>query len=101
MSPWVPPAQDTLQSYGSMSLRAGSPGHGAAPVIPVSPQVLYGDTISALKDLLKSLLQRSLTPHGLQDMFAVSGFGGLFGEQWGSPGDPRDDKAALEPGGSW
>lgn len=33
--------------------------------------MLYGDTISALKDLLKSLLQRNLTPHGLQDMFAV------------------------------
>ncbi|XP_065686253.1 maestro heat-like repeat-containing protein family member 1 isoform X3 [Patagioenas fasciata] len=36
-------------------------------------EVLYGDTISALKDLLKSLLQRSLTPHGLQDMFAHLG----------------------------
>lgn len=33
--------------------------------------MLYGDTISALKDLLKRLLQRNLTPHGLQDMFAV------------------------------
>lgn len=33
--------------------------------------MLYGDTLSALKDLLKSLLQRNLTPHGLQDMFAV------------------------------
>ncbi|KAM9235094.1 maestro heat-like repeat-containing protein family member 1 isoform 2-T2 [Leptosomus discolor] len=36
-------------------------------------EVLYGDTISALKDLLKSLLQRNLTPHGLQDMFAHLG----------------------------
>uniref|UniRef100_A0A8D0FB63 Maestro heat like repeat family member 1 n=1 Tax=Strix occidentalis caurina TaxID=311401 RepID=A0A8D0FB63_STROC len=35
--------------------------------------MLYGDTISALKDLLKSLLQRNLTPHGLQDMFAHLG----------------------------
>ncbi|XP_032556854.1 maestro heat-like repeat-containing protein family member 1 [Chiroxiphia lanceolata] len=36
-------------------------------------QVLYGDTLSALKDLLKSLLHRNLTPHGLQDMFAHLG----------------------------
>nr|XP_009673743.1 PREDICTED: maestro heat-like repeat-containing protein family member 1 isoform X7 [Struthio camelus australis] len=36
-------------------------------------EMLYGDTISALKDLLKSLLQRNLTPHGLQDMFAHLG----------------------------
>ncbi|KFO98921.1 Maestro heat-like repeat-containing protein family member 1, partial [Calypte anna] len=36
-------------------------------------EMLYGDTLSALKDLLKSLLQRSLTPHGLQDMFAHLG----------------------------
>ncbi|XP_074434148.1 maestro heat-like repeat-containing protein family member 1 isoform X4 [Larus michahellis] len=36
-------------------------------------EVLYGDTLSALKDLLKSLLQRNLTPHGLQDMFAHLG----------------------------
>ncbi|XP_053913705.1 maestro heat-like repeat-containing protein family member 1 isoform X2 [Cuculus canorus] len=36
-------------------------------------EVLYGDTINALKDLLKSLLQRNLTPHGLQDMFAHLG----------------------------
>uniref|UniRef100_A0A8B9FMV0 Maestro heat like repeat family member 1 n=1 Tax=Amazona collaria TaxID=241587 RepID=A0A8B9FMV0_9PSIT len=42
-----------------------------SPVPP--PQVLYGDTMSALKDLLKSLLQRNLTPHGLQDMFAHLG----------------------------
>uniref|UniRef100_A0A663N6J6 Maestro heat like repeat family member 1 n=1 Tax=Athene cunicularia TaxID=194338 RepID=A0A663N6J6_ATHCN len=38
-----------------------------------SSDMLYGDTISALKDLLKSLLQRNLTPHGLQDMFAHLG----------------------------
>ncbi|XP_066846982.1 maestro heat-like repeat-containing protein family member 1 isoform X5 [Anser cygnoides] len=36
-------------------------------------EILYGDTLSALKDLLKSLLQRNLTPHGLQDMFAHLG----------------------------
>ncbi|XP_035172579.1 maestro heat-like repeat-containing protein family member 1 isoform X4 [Oxyura jamaicensis] len=36
-------------------------------------EMLYGDTLSALKDLLKSLLQRNLTPHGLQDMFAHLG----------------------------
>ncbi|XP_074942119.1 maestro heat-like repeat-containing protein family member 1 isoform X4 [Phalacrocorax aristotelis] len=36
-------------------------------------EMLYGDTISALKDLLKSLLRRNLTPHGLQDMFAHLG----------------------------
>ncbi|KAM8811767.1 maestro heat-like repeat-containing protein family member 1 [Eudromia elegans] len=34
---------------------------------------LYGDTLSALKELLKSLLRRNLTPHGLQDMFAHLG----------------------------
>uniref|UniRef100_A0A8C3SH24 Maestro heat like repeat family member 1 n=1 Tax=Chelydra serpentina TaxID=8475 RepID=A0A8C3SH24_CHESE len=34
---------------------------------------LYHDTVSALKDLLKSLLQKELTPHGLQSMFEVSG----------------------------
>ncbi|KFV64779.1 Maestro heat-like repeat-containing protein family member 1, partial [Dryobates pubescens] len=39
----------------------------------LNKEVLYGDTIDALKDLLKSLLQRSLTPHGLQDMFAHLG----------------------------
>uniref|UniRef100_A0A8B9ESY1 Maestro heat like repeat family member 1 n=1 Tax=Anser cygnoides TaxID=8845 RepID=A0A8B9ESY1_ANSCY len=37
----------------------------------IGGDILYGDTLSALKDLLKSLLQRNLTPHGLQDMFAV------------------------------
>uniref|UniRef100_A0A8C3J7S3 MROH1 protein n=1 Tax=Calidris pygmaea TaxID=425635 RepID=A0A8C3J7S3_9CHAR len=36
-------------------------------------EMLYGDTMGALKDLLKSLLQRNLTPHGLQDMFAHLG----------------------------
>ncbi|KAM9304369.1 maestro heat-like repeat-containing protein family member 1 isoform 2-T2 [Morus bassanus] len=36
-------------------------------------EMLYGDTISALKDLLKSLLRRNMTPHGLQDMFAHLG----------------------------
>ncbi|NXI95483.1 MROH1 protein, partial [Psophia crepitans] len=36
-------------------------------------EMLYDDTIGALKDLLKSLLQRNLTPHGLQDMFAHLG----------------------------
>ncbi|XP_030342903.1 maestro heat-like repeat-containing protein family member 1 isoform X2 [Strigops habroptila] len=39
----------------------------------IPKEVLYGDTMSALKDLLKSLLQRNLTPHGLQDMFAHLG----------------------------
>uniref|UniRef100_A0A8V5H0A6 Uncharacterized protein n=1 Tax=Melopsittacus undulatus TaxID=13146 RepID=A0A8V5H0A6_MELUD len=39
----------------------------------LQPLVLYGDTMDALKDLLKSLLQRNLTPHGLQDMFAHLG----------------------------
>ncbi|KAM6349421.1 maestro heat-like repeat-containing protein family member 1 isoform 2-T2 [Podargus strigoides] len=39
----------------------------------VHKEVLYGDTMSALKDLLKRLLQRNLTPHGLQDMFAHLG----------------------------
>uniref|UniRef100_A0A8B9IQC8 Maestro heat like repeat family member 1 n=1 Tax=Anser cygnoides TaxID=8845 RepID=A0A8B9IQC8_ANSCY len=42
--------------------------------LPRGP-ILYGDTLSALKDLLKSLLQRNLTPHGLQDMFAVGHLG--------------------------
>lgn len=32
-------------------------------------ETLYHDTISALKDLLKSILQKDLTPHGLQSMF--------------------------------
>ncbi|KAM6445551.1 maestro heat-like repeat-containing protein family member 1 isoform 2-T2 [Rhynochetos jubatus] len=36
-------------------------------------EMLLGDTLGALKDLLKSLLRRSLTPHGLQDMFAHLG----------------------------
>ncbi|XP_051467337.1 LOW QUALITY PROTEIN: maestro heat-like repeat-containing protein family member 1 [Apus apus] len=36
-------------------------------------EMLYDDTMSALKDLLKRLLQRNLTPHGLQDMFAHLG----------------------------
>uniref|UniRef100_A0A8C3CKI9 Maestro heat like repeat family member 1 n=1 Tax=Cairina moschata TaxID=8855 RepID=A0A8C3CKI9_CAIMO len=39
----------------------------------IGSDILYGDTLSALKDLLKSLLQRNLTPHGLQDMFAHLG----------------------------
>uniref|UniRef100_A0A8B9ETV1 Maestro heat like repeat family member 1 n=1 Tax=Anser cygnoides TaxID=8845 RepID=A0A8B9ETV1_ANSCY len=34
----------------------------------IGGDILYGDTLSALKDLLKSLLQRNLTPHGLQDI---------------------------------
>uniref|UniRef100_A0A8C3CQV6 Maestro heat like repeat family member 1 n=1 Tax=Cairina moschata TaxID=8855 RepID=A0A8C3CQV6_CAIMO len=41
----------------------------------IGSDILYGDTLSALKDLLKSLLQRNLTPHGLQDMFAVGHLG--------------------------
>ncbi|EMP27282.1 HEAT repeat-containing protein 7A [Chelonia mydas] len=32
-------------------------------------ETLYCDTISALKELLKSMLQKDLTPHGLQSMF--------------------------------
>ncbi|XP_043365795.1 maestro heat-like repeat-containing protein family member 1 isoform X5 [Dermochelys coriacea] len=32
-------------------------------------ETLYYDTISALKELLKSMLQKDLTPHGLQSMF--------------------------------
>ncbi|XP_061233849.1 maestro heat-like repeat-containing protein family member 1 [Neopsephotus bourkii] len=39
----------------------------------IPKEALYGDTMSALKELLKSLLQRNLTPHGLQDMFAHLG----------------------------
>ncbi|KAM6282662.1 LOW QUALITY PROTEIN: maestro heat-like repeat-containing protein family member 1 [Porphyrio hochstetteri] len=39
-----------------------------------SPQeTLYSDTLGALTDLLQGLLQRNLTPHGLQDMFAHLG----------------------------
>uniref|UniRef100_A0A8C2T6I2 Maestro heat like repeat family member 1 n=1 Tax=Coturnix japonica TaxID=93934 RepID=A0A8C2T6I2_COTJA len=34
---------------------------------------LFADTFGALQELLKTLLQRSLTPHGLQDMFAHLG----------------------------
>ncbi|XP_031465320.1 maestro heat-like repeat-containing protein family member 1 [Phasianus colchicus] len=34
---------------------------------------LFADTLGALQELLKTLLQRSLTPHGLQDMFAHLG----------------------------
>ncbi|KAG6922406.1 maestro heat like repeat family member 1, partial [Chelydra serpentina] len=39
--------------------------------VPDAPnkEPLYHDTVSALKDLLKSLLQKELTPHGLQSMF--------------------------------
>ncbi|XP_038615875.1 maestro heat-like repeat-containing protein family member 1 isoform X1 [Tachyglossus aculeatus] len=32
-------------------------------------ELLYFDTVSALKDLLTSLIVRDMTPHGLQDMF--------------------------------
>ncbi|XP_062490639.1 maestro heat-like repeat-containing protein family member 1 isoform X2 [Pezoporus occidentalis] len=39
----------------------------------IPKEALYGDTMSALQELLKSLLQRNLTPHGLQDMFAHLG----------------------------
>ncbi|XP_026723275.1 maestro heat-like repeat-containing protein family member 1, partial [Athene cunicularia] len=46
---------------------------GRLPMLLGCHAMLYGDTISALKDLLKSLLQRNLTPHGLQDMFAHLG----------------------------
>uniref|UniRef100_A0A803XNT1 Maestro heat like repeat family member 1 n=1 Tax=Meleagris gallopavo TaxID=9103 RepID=A0A803XNT1_MELGA len=34
---------------------------------------LFADTLGALQELLKTLLQRSLTPHGLQDVFAHLG----------------------------
>uniref|UniRef100_A0A8D0FCH4 Maestro heat like repeat family member 1 n=1 Tax=Strix occidentalis caurina TaxID=311401 RepID=A0A8D0FCH4_STROC len=57
----------------SAAVPAGTQLMGAgAPQRPLG-RMLYGDTISALKDLLKSLLQRNLTPHGLQDMFAHLG----------------------------
>uniref|UniRef100_A0A663N4H3 Maestro heat like repeat family member 1 n=1 Tax=Athene cunicularia TaxID=194338 RepID=A0A663N4H3_ATHCN len=68
-------------SPGGMCL-TGPPRSEPGPCSPTSPgqsrgalpsPMLYGDTISALKDLLKSLLQRNLTPHGLQDMFAHLG----------------------------
>ncbi|XP_061296895.1 LOW QUALITY PROTEIN: maestro heat-like repeat-containing protein family member 1, partial [Pezoporus flaviventris] len=39
----------------------------------IPKEALYGDTMSALQELLKGLLQRNLTPHGLQDMFAHLG----------------------------
>uniref|UniRef100_A0A8C3CM07 Maestro heat like repeat family member 1 n=1 Tax=Cairina moschata TaxID=8855 RepID=A0A8C3CM07_CAIMO len=58
--------------------RGRAPPRSLAPCsrLPRGPggrAILYGDTLSALKDLLKSLLQRNLTPHGLQDMFAHLG----------------------------
>ncbi|XP_065585206.1 maestro heat-like repeat-containing protein family member 1 isoform X3 [Cyrtonyx montezumae] len=34
---------------------------------------LFADTLGALQELLKTLLQRNLTPHGLQDVFAHLG----------------------------
>ncbi|XP_064010558.1 maestro heat-like repeat-containing protein family member 1 isoform X2 [Pogoniulus pusillus] len=52
-------------------------------------EMLYGDTISALKDLLKSLLQRNLTPHGLQDMFAHLG-------PWIKSGKEHERQRAVE-----
>uniref|UniRef100_A0A8D0HKP0 Maestro heat like repeat family member 1 n=1 Tax=Sphenodon punctatus TaxID=8508 RepID=A0A8D0HKP0_SPHPU len=40
------------------------------PLFPAPPlQTLYPDTVSALKDLLKCVLQKELTPRGLQSMF--------------------------------
>ncbi|NXA57418.1 MROH1 protein, partial [Nothocercus julius] len=48
-------------------------GPCVALIQPPPRQALYGDTVSALKDLLKSLLRKNLTPHGLQDMFAHLG----------------------------
>lgn len=66
--------------------------------------MLYGDTISALKDLLKSLLQRNLTPHGLQDMFAVGAgwprwvLGGERGSRGAClPARGHEAEAALDP----
>ncbi|KAK2512477.1 hypothetical protein Q9233_016229 [Columba guinea] len=69
----------TYLVYPSSLRRSRSQGCARWSALPTEPDpapqfaVLYGDTISALKDLLKSLLQRSLTPHGLQDMFAHLG----------------------------
>ena len=39
----------------------------------LSFQPLYLDTVQALKDLLTSLLQRNMTPQGLQVMVEVCG----------------------------
>uniref|UniRef100_A0A8B9SGK9 HEAT repeat-containing protein 7A n=1 Tax=Anas platyrhynchos TaxID=8839 RepID=A0A8B9SGK9_ANAPL len=55
--------------------RGRAPPRSLAPRPCLGLVILYGDTLSALKDLLKSLLQRNLTPHGLQDMFAVGHLG--------------------------
>lgn len=60
--------------------------------------MLYGDTIGALKDLLKSLLQRNLTPHGLQDMFAV-GAAWRWGVLRGEAGERRRLLARQRSGG--
>ncbi|XP_062822975.1 maestro heat-like repeat-containing protein family member 1 isoform X2 [Anolis carolinensis] len=37
--------------------------------LPDAPEPLWSNTLHALKDLLKSLLHRHMTPHGLQNMF--------------------------------
>uniref|UniRef100_A0A8C3Q2H5 Maestro heat like repeat family member 1 n=1 Tax=Chrysolophus pictus TaxID=9089 RepID=A0A8C3Q2H5_CHRPC len=49
------------------------PGSGCISHPITTPQELFADTLGALQELLKTLLQRSLTPHGLQDMFAHLG----------------------------
>uniref|UniRef100_A0A670J0H4 Maestro heat like repeat family member 1 n=1 Tax=Podarcis muralis TaxID=64176 RepID=A0A670J0H4_PODMU len=45
----------------------GSPGHHLPFLFHAQP--LWCDTLRALKDLLKSILHRHMTPHGLQIMF--------------------------------
>ncbi|OXB82683.1 UNVERIFIED_CONTAM: hypothetical protein H355_000381 [Colinus virginianus] len=50
---------------------------------------LFADTFSALQELLKTLLQRSLTPHGLQDMFAHLG-------PWIKSGKQQERQRAVE-----
>uniref|UniRef100_A0ABM5GD29 Maestro heat-like repeat-containing protein family member 1 isoform X1 n=1 Tax=Pogona vitticeps TaxID=103695 RepID=A0ABM5GD29_9SAUR len=52
----VPPPEAPREREG--------PGHEAA-----LKESLWGNTLHALKDLLKSLLHRHMTPHGLQTMF--------------------------------
>ncbi|KAM6088505.1 maestro heat-like repeat-containing protein family member 1 isoform 2-T2 [Chlamydotis macqueenii] len=52
-------------------------------------ETLLGDALGALTDLLKSLLQRSLTPHGLQDMFAHLG-------PWIKSGKEHERQRAVE-----
>lgn len=48
-----------------------------------SSQDLYRDTMNALKDLMKSLLQKDLTPQGLHDMFEVRAASDQYIPWWG------------------